>query len=346
MQEASNNRIKCAMIVYELERSLGRFCRERSGALGTSSTAKDILVRAGAATDLDPVISAQIVIENSYLGEVLSLAQIAAKGTSFAEWLAQLEKLFAALSIVEIRNAISHPNRPFPDYYWYRCATIAVDPSMDALGLFEISLAFQNALDGKIEEPPNDWMHKMRWSVPTALPTSFEHAITGLYGRSRETARLQKEIINPRAPLIAIVARGGVGKTSLLLQVISDFCLTAESAKQFDGVLWATLKQEQLTSAGIEFLSAPSSMIELKSALAEEAEEMYGKIFANFEDMRTQLGGRRLLLCLDNLETILRDSPEQFTEFYDQLPGTWKVIVTSRIPVESAKNISLDVLDK
>jgi tetratricopeptide (TPR) repeat protein len=346
MQEASNTRIKCAMIVYELERALGRFCKERSGAISGSATARDILQRSGSASELDIAASAQIVIENSYLGEVLSLAQLAAKGTSSAEWLGQLEKLVSTLSIFEIRNAISHPNRPFPEYYWYRCATVAADPSMEALGLFEISLAFQNALDGRIEEPPSDWMHKMRWSIPAALPTNFEHAVTGLYGRARETARLQKEIVNIRAPLVAIVARGGVGKTSLLLQVISDFCLTAESSKHFEGVLWATLKQEKLTTGGIEILSAPSSMSELEHALVDEAEEMFGKTFGNFDTMKIELRERRILLCLDNLETILRDSAGQFLDFYDSLPDIWKVIVTSRIPVEGAKNISLDVLDK
>lgn len=346
MDQISNTRIKCAMIVYELERALGRFCRERSSAIGNSPAAKDILTRAGAATDLDPAVSAQIVIENSYLGEVLSLAQAAAKGTSFAEWLKQLEGLFSVLSIFDIRNAISHPNRPFPEYYWYRCAAIASDPTMDALGLFEITLAFQNAIDGKLEEPPDEWMHKMRWSIPAALPTNFEHAITGLYGRIRETVRLQKEIINPRAPLIAIVARGGVGKTSLLLQVISDFCLAAESMKHFDVVLWATLKQERLTASGIEILSAPSSMSELEIALASEAGEIFGKTFESFEDMKDQIGQKRVLLCLDNLETVLRDSPDKFFEFYENLPNSWRVIVTSRISVDGAKNISLDVLDK
>lgn len=346
MQERSTTRIKCAMIVYELERALGRFCKERSATISSSSVAQQILARSGSSQDLNSVASAQLVIENSYLGEVLSLAHVAAKGTSFEEWVSKLEKLITTLAIFEIRNAVSHPNRQFPEYYWYRCAAIAADPTMDALGLFEVSLAFQNALDGRVEEPPSDWMHKMRWSIPAALPASFEHAVTGLYGRSRETARLQKEIVNPRAPLVAIVARGGVGKTSLALQVISDFCLTAESTKYFEGVLWATLKQERLTASGIEILSAPSSLLELESALAAEAGEMFGRIFDDFQDMKIQLGSQRLLLCLDNLETIIRDYSQKFSDFYDNLPANWKVLVTSRIPVEGAKNISLDVLDK
>jgi hypothetical protein len=346
MQESPISRIKCAMIVYELERALGRFCRERGDGLHTSPTAKNIISRSPEEFPAETGNITQFIVENSYLGEVLALAQAAARGTSSASRLAELERLLSAVGVFDIRNAISHPNRPFPEFYWYRCAAVASDPSIDALGFFEVSLAFQNAIDGKLAEPPENWMHKKRWSLPTSLPEEFEHSVTGLFGRYKDSARLEKEIKNPRSPLISIVAKGGVGKTSLMLEVASDLCLSSDATKYVDGLLWASLKQERLTSTGIELLDAPSSLVELEEILCAEAGDIFGQEFHNFEEAKDFLQGKRILLCLDNLETILRDHPLAFNDFYESLPSTWKVIVTSRISVESAKNIPLEDLDK
>lgn len=334
------------MIVYELERALGRFVRDKGAQVSTSETGKVILDRTQTTGTLDVSAETRLIVENSYLAEVFVLANASAAGTSDSTALSALERLCIALGIFDIRNAISHPNRPFPDCYWYRCAAIAADPAIDALGFFEVSLAFQNAEQGTLQEPPEDWMYKKRWSVPAVLPSDFEHSVTGLVGRSKDIAVLQKELKNLRAPLIALVAKGGVGKTSLMLQVVSDFCLSTESAQYFDGVLWTSFKQERLTASGIQFLSAPASLEELQIILCQEAAEIFGEDFVDFNHLKAKLKGKRLLLCLDNLETLLRDSPDTFVGFYEALPEQWKVLVTSRIPVDSAKNVPLGVLEK
>lgn len=342
MNQNSISRIKCAMIAYELERALGRYVREKGDRSLDTSTAQEILNRSTLSQKANP---ATIVVENSYLGEILALALALSKTTSDEDHLVAIEKLITALQFFDIRNAVSHPNRPFPECYWYRSATIASDPAIDALSFYEVTLAFQNAEEGKLEEPPEEWLSKRRWSIPTSIPTQFEHSITGLVGRRKETTTLQKEIKSKRSPLISIVARGGIGKTSLALQAISDFCLSNEAASFLDMALWSSLKQERLTTTGIETLTAPSSMAELSSDICIQASEITGLEIANLQQLTETLGDKRVLLCLDNLETILRDSPQQFSDFYESLPENWKVIVTSRIPVDSAKNISLEPLD-
>lgn len=333
------------MVVYELERALGRFVREHSAQLDQLSTAQQIVQRVSTGTPSSGDLT-RVVVENSYLGEIMALALAAGRHSSHGPRLAELDRLSTSLGLFDIRNAISHPNRPFPDCYWYRCAAIAADPSIDALGFFEVSLAFRNALEGKLEEPPEDWMHKKRWAVPTVLPSEFEHAVTGLVGRSKDVLKLERELKNPRSALIALSARGGIGKTSLLLQVVSDFCLSSEAPQYIDGVLWASFKQEKLTVGGIEYLAAPAGLAELEVILCAEANDIFGTDCGSFEELKQVLSSKRLLLCLDNLETLLRDSPASFTDFYDALPNAWKVVVTSRIPVDGAKNVPLDVLDK
>ena len=331
------------MIAYELERALGRYVREKGDRSLDTSTAQEILSRS------DPIDKkanlTSTIVENSYLGEILALALALAKSTSDEDHLSAIEKLIIALQFFDIRNAVSHPNRPFPDCYWYRSATIASDPAIDALGFFEVTLAFQNAEEGKLEEPPEEWLSKRRWSIPTSFPVQFEHSITGLVGRRKETSTLQKEIKSKRSPLIAIIARGGIGKTSLALQAISDFCLSNEAINYLDMAIWSSLKQERLTSTGIEILTAPSSMAELTSDICNQASEITGSEINDLQKLKNCLGEKRVLLCLDNLETILRDAPQKFSDFYESLPENWKVVVTSRIPVDSAKNILLEPLD-
>jgi hypothetical protein len=345
MEAQSVARIKCAMVVYELERSLGRYIRDKGSVTEESETVKTILTRSGSDTQLSSVTRVRNAIENSFLGEIFSMAIACAKHTSDALAMTSLERLCLALDLFDIRNAISHPNRVFPDCYWYRCAAIAADPSVDTLGLYEVVLAFKDAEQGSLKEPPDEWMYKKRWSVPSLLPEEFEHSVTGLVGRSKDTQLLTKALKNRKSPLIAIVAQGGVGKTSLMLQVVSDFCLSTESAEYFDGTLWTSLKQERLTSKGIQILSAPASLDEMKNVLSESASSLYGDEFESFDDMVGKLKDKRILLCLDNLETLLRDSPFTFNTFYDDLPDTWKVIVTSRIAVDNAKNVPLGQLE-
>lgn len=340
-------RIKCAMIVYELERALGRYVREKGTNIATTETGQMILTRSFPTNqDTDFTQNQRLIVENSYLAEIFSLALSCASGTANSDAIKSLEKICIALEIFDIRNAISHPNRPFPTCYWYRCAAIAVDPSIESLGFIEVPLALHNAEAGTLQEPPTDWMHRKRWSVPASLPSDFEHSVTGLVGRNKDIALLQKELKNRRAPLIALVAKGGIGKTSLMLQVVSDFCLSTESSQYFDGVLWTSFKQERLTANGIELLSAPGGLSDMEDILCKEASEIFGDDFTSFESLKKKLQKRRILLCLDNLETLLRDSPETFNRFYDDLPEDWRVIVTTRITVDSAKNIPLGPLEK
>src|ERR1035441_5692351 len=54
-----------------------------------------------------------------------------------------------------------------------------------------------------------------------------------------------------------------------------------------------------------------------------------------------EMASRRVLLCIDNLETLLRDHPQEFEDFVQALPHEWRVIVTSRVSVNGANVIAL-----
>lgn len=347
MDEQSKNRIRAAMVVYEFEKSLGRYIRERSLDLANTPAGKDILKRAGVTVDIfDSGDQARVIVEHSYLGEVINIACAISSGSSDEVPFEQIKKLSTSLDLYAIRNAVSHPNRAFPDCYWYRCAAIASDPAMVSINLHEVISSFQAALSGSINEPPEDWMFHKEWMVPTTLPEETEHSLTGLLGRVKDSAKLLRELKNPRVSLISVVARGGVGKTSLALQVLSDFIISVDCTEFCDALFFISLKQEKLTTKGVEVLTAPDSIERIKSELLIQFVDEYGIDAPTFEIGCSLIKDKRVWLFVDNLETILRDSPDDFIAFNDLLPEKWRVIVTSRIPVDGAKNIPLDVLDE
>ena len=65
-----------------------------------------------------------------------------------------------------------------------------------------------------------------------------------------------------------------------------------------------------------------------------------------WEDFLNTFGNYKFLLWVDNLETLSSDIYKVFSEFENELPRDWKIIITSRIRIrESSSIISLGPLD-
>jgi hypothetical protein len=198
----------------------------------------------------------RILVEHSYLSEVLVLAEAAVKGTADERHMKELHGLFDRFSLFDIRNAISHPNRTFPECFWFRCAALATDPVIEKLGIIDVAAAFRSAQENSLEPPPDEWMEERSWGLPNNLPSTFEHELTGLVGREKDYAWLERAVRSHRNPLISVVAPGGVGKTALVLEYLYDFCLSRDAAEVADCVVFVSLKQERLTARGVETVLA------------------------------------------------------------------------------------------
>lgn len=349
--DSKNLRIQTAMVVYELEQALGKY------VLDNESDSKNFpagTVEAIARREFDKGRSLDTsyvrnIVEATYLDEVFGLALHIAGESQEYELLAQLKQLCASLDVYTIRNAVSHPNRQFPECYWHRVAAIATDPLVSQLRLSTVTSIFRAAERGQLHSPPDEWVDQARWSVPNNLPKSFDHSITGLIGRRKEVAQVVKALKNPKSPLIAIIAPGGRGKTALLLEVLEKTSLDPESAEWLDEIFYLSFKTEVLKHDGIQKLDTPTepTTFELQSAIAKEMSiRHHSSEPLTFEDTLKNHENSRLLLCLDNLDTFLRDSPDEFRDFYLSLPANWRVIVTSRVTVDMAMTITLQHLDK
>jgi LuxR family transcriptional regulator, glucitol operon activator len=155
------------------------------------------------------------------------------------------------------------------------------------------------------------------------LPTP-EFDETGFYGRGGQVAELLRLVLGPY-PVVTIVGEGGIGKTSLALKVAYE--LTDMRDCPFDAVVWTTAKTARLTATEIQRIHGAISdslgMFEsIASTLGAEGEsDLLDQILEYLEQFR-------VLLILDNLETVL---DEKVRGFLERLPAGSKVMITSRI---------------
>ncbi|CAG23177.1 hypothetical protein [Photobacterium profundum] len=192
---ASNLKRKTAMVLHELEESLGNFILDHGGVESLNSNSIESIYKReadkGRSFNVDSIND---VVEATYLDELFRFALDIAKDSSLSDKINYLYSLFHHFDICEVRNAISHPNRPFWDCYWYRVAAVASDPVNEILGLSSVKKALVSAERNIIDEPPEEWLNKVIWQIPNNLPSNFEHGVTGLIGRQKELTELNKLI--------------------------------------------------------------------------------------------------------------------------------------------------------
>ncbi|EPL4828263.1 TPA: hypothetical protein ACSE9U_003662 [Acinetobacter baumannii] len=337
---------KSSMVLYAFEQSIGDFVLNYKDLNIGSRLIEDITEREiskGRSFDPNQI---KDVVEATYLGELFQIAIDLTSNDSSHDLVKYLYSLFHDFEIHLVRNAISHPNRQFLDFFWYRLAAVATDPVIDILGLDKVKKAFISANEGILDDPPDDWLNKVVWEIPNNLPSTFEHAVTGLIGRNKERKQLETYMSQPRVSTVALVAPGGVGKTALALDLLHYIVHRPSAVNRLDGVVFVTLKTEKLTAQGIQQLTAIQTIAEVKNKIVESINDIFDEDLKNFEDVASLYDQKRILLCIDNLETVLREEQILFDDFNNTLPGGWKVLITSRITVENTKTLSLHPLDQ
>ncbi|HVR92162.1 MAG TPA: cold shock domain-containing protein [Novosphingobium sp.] len=147
---------------------------------------------------------------------------------------------------------------------------------------------------------------------------------TGFLGRKDQVQELSNAIDGP-FPVITILGVGGVGKTALALQVAYDYI--SRDNGNFDAIIWASAKTSRLTGTDVEEIV---DSIKDSTGIAHVAvSELSGSVENDvFEDLKIILSTYRVLLFIDNLETIL---DEKIRLFVRAIPVGSKVVFTSRV---------------
>lgn len=160
-------------------------------------------------------------------------------------------------------------------------------------------------------------------SVLNNLPQA-DYEDTGFLGRREQVDELKKAISGPY-PVITVLGVGGAGKSALALQVAYD--VLNDGSCPFDAIIWTSAKTTRLTGADIQNIAgAISSSV----GIAQHALDQFGVLDAEdpFESVSELLKSFKILLFIDNLETIL---DERIRAFVKDIPMGSKVVFTSRI---------------
>jgi tetratricopeptide (TPR) repeat protein/cold shock CspA family protein len=150
---------------------------------------------------------------------------------------------------------------------------------------------------------------------------------TGFIGRRAALDEIKAACLGAY-PVVTIVGDGGFGKTAAALKVAYE--LLDDPNSPFEATIWSTSKTTQLTAQDVVRIDgAISTSLGLMTAVASE---LGGVANDPVEEVLEYLGQFRILLILDNLETVLDD---RIAGFLRRLPSGSKVLITSRIGLKS-----------
>ncbi len=149
--------------------------------------------------------------------------------------------------------------------------------------------------------------------------------------RSSLETELQTILQNERHPIITLIGRGGIGKTTLALKVLKDFC----SKNRFENIFWFSSRDIDLMSLGAK--QVQPDILDIKDVV-----NVFSKLIGPQdpklkEEKKIELFKQSLqdkttssLFVFDNFETVV----DQFSMFnwldtHIRLPN--KVLITSRM---------------
>lgn len=207
-------------------------------------------------------------------------------------------------TVLEVADALASANAPL----W--CTLIETRKRLNADPSFVLGLTIP-----KYESEESDKKHN--------LPQpDFDE--TGFLGREQQVGDVIRLCLGPY-PVITLSGEGGIGKTALALKVAYD--LLDLPACPFEAVVWASSKTTALTAHEITRIKGAIS--DSLGVFQSVALELGGKSAEDpITEVLSYLKEFKILLILDNLETVLDDNIRTFLQ---RMPTGSKILITSRI---------------
>lgn len=202
-------------------------------------------------------------------------------------------------------------------------------------GTLNVPLYLQNDIENHKEEieQVEERLRSVQKTVdlPTLeIPQNLPAMVGGFVGREGEIGELIEQL-EGRWPLVCIEGIGGIGKTSLSIEVAHR---TMER-KYFDGAVWVSAKDWKVTLN--DLLNTVARVLEYEKLAQLPEEEKRSMV-------RKLLRTGRYLILVDNFETV---EDQQILDFVTDIPEPSKALITSRqIKIPSAWLIHLKGLPR
>ena len=180
-------------------------------------------------------------------------------------------------------------------------------------------------------------------NIPTTGPVEF-------VGRKRQLTKIRHEILEIPNQNGIVYGLGGVGKTALMIRLSREL-FEEENPENvlFDNIIWVSAKSNYYipTLDIIELQKRQLDKLDTLISTMLDFFEFEGMEEYSFEDMKALLlellQENKVLLVLDNLESIPRDEAEAIIRFFEvevkrnlrRKPENFKVIITSRKQIVS-----------
>lgn len=168
------------------------------------------------------------------------------------------------------------------------------------------------------------------------LPAADYDLDGGFVGRKSEIKEIKKKIYSNLDRILTIMGAGGVGKTSLALEIAKN--IITDLKNPFKAIIWFSAKEKKLTD--VDIIEIPSEIKNLEQLIGDilflidkvaydnyqqgdvPVEYYIRYLYKNFKENE-----KKFLLIIDNLESILGKEP--IIKFIEDIPC--KVLITSRI---------------
>ncbi|MFZ4537667.1 hypothetical protein [Propionivibrio sp.] len=319
----------------------------RSMGIGSPKTEERIRAKAFRITRNKPQLATNGLPEILFFRDKMDILFEQIERQNMRDIANELRSKYKALNINDIRNQIAHPQYDI----WEQDLTPFYDRVNNFISLNEFSECGIDVTDIKKkilelseEETVNDASKLLALEspyravdlIPNNLPRPFDFNASGLIGRTDDLVELHK---NWKRNL-AIIASGGIGKTSVALEFLSQLSNDTTAEDELDAIVFISFKTEILGISGISKARNKPSKDEMFEEIFYKVRQVLGGNVQDFE-----LHEKKILLCLDNLEEIVLDYEDDFIEeLIATIPENWHFLITSRIRVIGSKNVNLECM--